>query len=48
VRLGDLSLAELAATDMRHWHELAQAVTAWRNGQQAGRPAGEAEAEEAG
>jgi hypothetical protein len=36
MRLGDLSIAEFSATDMRWWTELAQAVTSWQHGRKAG------------
>ncbi len=34
-RLGDLTITEWAATDMQWWHEMAQAMSAWHNGQEA-------------
>lgn len=36
MRLSDLSIAEFGATDMQHWHALAQAITSWSHGRKAG------------
>jgi hypothetical protein len=40
-----MTIAEWAATDMQWWNEMAQAISAWRNGQTAGGQAVEAKAE---
>lgn len=34
-RLADVSIAEWAMTDAAWWHEMAQAMTAWRQGRAA-------------
>jgi hypothetical protein len=44
MRLHDLTVAEMDATDQEQWHRLAQATTSWMNGRQAG---GHGEAREA-
>lgn len=36
LKLADISIDEWSRTDMQHWHEMAQAMSAWRNGQLAG------------
>jgi len=40
-----MTIAEWASTDMQWWNEMAQAISAWRNGQTAGGQAEQAKAE---
>ena len=36
LKITDMTIAEWSETDMQWWHEMAQAISAWRNGQIAG------------
>lgn len=40
-----MTIAEWSATDMQWWNEMAQAISAWRNGQTAGSQMNEAKAD---